>query len=213
MFAKYRPDAAFHIGMDDDVLRTYAEYDRVRDAAASESWSDEIKEALELSRVTDTQEKTPRFGLVASLLPLVNFDGTLLRDVLSRMGETYDPERLETVARRAEHWIRHWNPEKQITVNASPNAAYYGTLSRTEREWVKAFRDLLETGTIDEERLMSDIYAICRDEDKKTMRNNQKRLFRIVYRLVLSRDEGPRIPLLVLGVGPKKLQTLLDFRS
>ncbi|MGR5907725.1 hypothetical protein ACT7DL_13190 [Bacillus paranthracis] len=30
MFAKYRPDAAFHIGLDEDVIRNYTEYERLK---------------------------------------------------------------------------------------------------------------------------------------------------------------------------------------
>ena len=30
MFAKYRPNAAFHIGLDEDVIRNYTEYERLK---------------------------------------------------------------------------------------------------------------------------------------------------------------------------------------
>ncbi len=32
MFAKYKPGAAFHIGLDEDVIRNYTEYERLKDS-------------------------------------------------------------------------------------------------------------------------------------------------------------------------------------
>ncbi|MNR62513.1 lysyl-tRNA synthetase [compost metagenome] len=62
-----------------------------------------------------------------------------------------------------------------------------------------------------DEPLMTEIYAICYDEDKKRMKNNQKRLFTLIYQLVLGQETGPRIPVLIQAVGMEKLLALLDF--
>ena len=32
MFAKYKPGAAFYIGLDEDVIRNYTEYERLKDS-------------------------------------------------------------------------------------------------------------------------------------------------------------------------------------
>lgn len=211
LFAKYQPNAAFHIGMDDDVIRNYTEYERYREGYLSQSLTDEIKEALDLSVTSDIELKTPKFSQVSSILPLVNFDIKLLKDILSRNGEDYSSELLEQIAKRAEHWIKYWYPQKLITVNKSTNTAFYETLSLTERQWIKSFCGLLRNDRIDEDHLMGEVYAICHDEDKKIMKNNQKRLFHIIYNLVLNNNEGPRIPLLIQGVGVNKLLDLMDF--
>ncbi|MNI96360.1 lysyl-tRNA synthetase [compost metagenome] len=58
---------------------------------------------------------------------------------------------------------------------------------------------------------MTKIYAICHHEDKKIMRCNQKRLFSLIYQLVLNQPEGPRIPVLIQTVGTERLLALLDF--
>ncbi|WP_223069140.1 hypothetical protein [Paenibacillus caui] len=36
-------------------------------------------------------------------------------------------------------------------------------------------------------------------------------LFSLIYKLVLNRNEGPRIPILIQAVGVNKLLDLLDF--
>ncbi|RAV20695.1 lysine--tRNA ligase [Paenibacillus contaminans] len=211
LFAKYQPHAAFQIGMDEDVIRNYMEYERYRDSYGSPSLTSDIKEALELSMMTDMGMKIPKFNQITSLLPLINFDTKLLKDLLYRDGEDYPSEMLEQIAKRAENWIKLWNPQKLITVNECPDHAFYGTLSLIEQEWMKAFCRILKNESIEKEHLMEEIYAICQDEDKRIMRNNQKRLFTIIYKLTLNNNEGPRIPLLIQAIGANKLLHLLEF--
>lgn len=213
LFAKYQPNASFHIGLDEDVIKNYSEYERYREGYFSRSLNIEMKEVLELSMMDDMGLKIPKFSQVSSVLPLVNFDIKLLQEILSRNGEDYAIEQLEVIAKRVEYWIKHWYPQKLITVNESKDTAFYETLNLTEHQWITAFCDLLRNENINDEQLMERIYAICRDEDKKIMKNNQKRLFGMIYKLVLDSNEGPRIPYLIQGVGVDKLLNLLDFNQ
>lgn len=43
------------------------------------------------------------------------------------------------------------------------------------------------------------------------MRTQQKRLFTIIYQLVLSADEGPRLPMLIQAAGTERMLSLLDL--
>ncbi|MNF05441.1 lysyl-tRNA synthetase [compost metagenome] len=74
-----------------------------------------------------------------------------------------------------------------------------------------AFCSLLRTGFSDETEFMQQVYAICHDADKKTMRSNQKRLFSILYQLILQQPEGPRVPVLVQALGKERVLALLEF--
>jgi len=64
---------------------------------------------------------------------------------------------------------------------------------------------------MDEQELMTEIYAICHDKDKKIMKNNQKQLFKIIYQFTLNQQEGPRIPVLIQVLGAEQILALLDF--
>ncbi|AIQ18201.1 lysyl-tRNA synthetase [Paenibacillus sp. FSL H7-0357] len=211
LFAKYQPNAAFHIGMDEDVLRNYAEFERFREAYPSPTLSEEIKAALELSMNHVTEAKAPSFSQVSGILPLVNFDFELLKEIVARNGGGHDEELLQQTANRAEHWIRQWVPQRMITVNTEPDIAYYQTLEPGEQEWIKDFCSLLRREGMDEQELMTEIYAICHDKDKKIMKNNQKRLFKIIYQFTLNQQEGPRIPVLIQVLGAEQILALLDF--
>lgn len=58
---------------------------------------------------------------------------------------------------------------------------------------------------------MEQLYTICHHENKKIMKENQKQLFTIIYRLIMNQSSGPRIPLLIHVVGVEKFASLLDF--
>lgn len=211
LFAKYQPNAAFHIGLDEDVLRNYAEFERYAAAVHAGTLTGDLADALELSLLSGSTGTSPSFNQVSSLLPLINFDRELLRDILTKNGEKADEHQLLLTADRAEHWIRNWMPHKLITVNSSPNLAYYHSLDAAELKWLRTLCSLLRNCELDEMQRMTQIYAICHHEDKKTMRTQQKRLFTIIYQLVLSADEGPRLPMLIQAAGTDRMLSLLDL--
>ncbi|OMF70793.1 lysine--tRNA ligase [Paenibacillus glucanolyticus] len=213
MFAKYQPNAPFHIGLDEDVIRNYTEYERYRNPAASKELSPDIEAALELSMPDSHPGRAPKFSQLSGILPLVNFDYRLLQELLHRVGESYAKEQLEPTARRAEYWIKHWYPQKLITVKEHPDHQRYETLDSLERQWLHTVCDLLKDAELTGSTRMEKIYAICHHDDKKMMKQNQKRLFSLIYQLVLGRDEGPRIPILIEGVGVHRMLDLLNFQK
>ncbi|MCP3739403.1 lysine--tRNA ligase [Rossellomorea sp. BNER] len=214
LFAKYQPSASFHMGLDEDVLRNYSEYERFRKNIQSKSLNNDLKVSLELSMVDDEEPNTPNFNQVASLLPLVNFDVELLRDALARIGENYSLEQLVDISNRAEYWIKNWHPPKMIELNKRQDIEFFETQSTLEKDWLMELCNLLRNAEgLSGDELMKKVFAIGHDEDNKTMRNNQKRLFSLVYKLVLNSSNGPRLPLLVEVVGRKQLLGLLDFRT
>ncbi|MGA4721041.1 lysine--tRNA ligase [Fictibacillus nanhaiensis] len=210
MFAKYQPNAPFHIGLDDDVIRNYTEYERFSHTDQV-LMKEEIRAALDLSAVAPGTRRAPRFSHVASILPLVNFEVSLVRVVLGRTGEEYTLEEVRKVCERVEYWLRNWCPDKVLCVNEEKNEKYYDLLTDTEKDWIEGFVSVLQyEANLTDEELMRRVYDICHVDDPKMKRNNQKRLFSIIYQLVLNRNSGPRIPLLLHSVGKERLIALLQ---
>lgn len=214
MFAKYQPGSAFTIGLDEDVVKNYTEYERYRANDLSGSLQDEtIRRSLKLAEINRETDDFPKFNQVAGVLPLVNFDVELLRDVLSKMGENYSLSDLAEISSRATYWIQHYQPQKIIRVNDNKDVTFYRTLDEVEKIWLQRLCGIIrESEQLSQEQLMSDIYDICRVEDKKVMKASQKRLFQMVYKLVLDSRSGPRLPLLIQAVGQNKMLFLLDFQ-
>ncbi|MEH6891612.1 lysine--tRNA ligase [Bacillus sp. JJ864] len=211
MFSKYKPNASFNIGLEEDVIRNYSEYERFRENYRNGTLQDKDRCLyLKLSKVNDENEVFPKFNQVAGVLPLVNFHVQALQRVLSKTGEEYTITDIKTISDRVEYWIKNWHPQKMIRINDKKDIEYYEALEEIQKKWLKVFCDILRNSRqIDQ--LMEKIYAICHDEDKKIMRANQKLLFNMVYKLVLNSSSGPRLPLLIQAVGIERMVSLLDF--
>jgi len=215
IFSRYRPEAAFNIGLDEDVIRNYAEYERFREAYISNSLKDEdLCYSLKLSGVESLDNNGPRFGQTAGVLPLINFDMEILRDILGKMGEEYSLEDISKISSRAEYWIKNCCPEKMIDLNSEKDWGYYQTLENNIKSWLRKLCDVIrDSESLNSEQLMKKIYDVCHDDDQRIKKNNQKVLFTSVYKLTLNSTNGPRLPLLIKTLGVERALALLDFNS
>ncbi|WP_265182924.1 lysine--tRNA ligase [Bacillus gaemokensis] len=213
MFSKYKPSAAFHIGLDEDVIRNYTEYERYIESYRNKVLNNEdLCNAIKLSRTNDGSTSLPKFSQAAGVLPLVNFDTHVLQEVLAKTDRDYNLIDIMKISNRVEYWIRNLQPQKKIAVNQEKNWEFYETLEDVQKKWVSKVYEMLRTNA-DHLNVMEQIYAICHNENKKIMKENQKLLFSIIYRLVINKSNGPRIPLLIQVIGVEAIVLLLDFRN
>ncbi|PFJ80159.1 lysine--tRNA ligase, partial [Bacillus cereus] len=211
MFAKYKPDAAFHIGLDEDVIRNYTEYERLKDSYENKTLKNEdLFDAIKLSRLDSRFKEYPKFNQVAGTLPLLNFDSSVLQNILEKIDRSYALPEMIAISNRAEYWIRNFQSKKLIAVNKEKNTEFYNTLDERQKKWLVEVCKILRSNN-DHSKLMEQLYTICHHENKKIMKENQKQLFTIIYRLVMNQSSGPRIPLLIHVVGTRRFITLLDF--
>lgn len=212
IFSKYKPGSAFNIGLDEDVIKNYSEYERFRDKYLSNSIEDEdLCYSIELSQIGGDNNNVPRFNQVAGALPLVNFDDKVLEDLLNRIGEEYDLIDIAKISNRVEYWIKNWYPEKMVSVNNNLDREYYETLNEVQKKWLEDICMVIENSSdLSSDEIMKKIYDVCHDDDKKTKRSNQKILFGMVYRLILNSTSGPRLPLLIKALGVEKTLSLLN---
>lgn len=212
MFAKYNPNAAFNIGLDEDVLRNYSEYERYLSSYIQGLLKDEhLIHSLKLAGANRSM-KQPNFSQVASVSSLIGFNTNLLHTTLSQTGEKYTVEEITRISHRVAHWMNDWNPNRLVSINDEKNTLYYNNLPELQQEKVKQLAGLLAfEPTLSGDALMKNIYAICHQDDKKRMREYQKDLFRNVYQLVMNENSGPRLPLLISAVGSEKIIELLTF--
>ncbi|WP_088070350.1 lysine--tRNA ligase [Gottfriedia luciferensis] len=213
MFAKYNPTASFNIGLDEDVIKNYSEFERYYSNYKNKTLNDStIKDSLELADHRKRNVDYPKFNHVASILPLVNFKLDLLHEVFTKNGESYSFNEIQKISDLAEYWIKNYYPQRNRMINQHQATDYYSTLTTQQKDWLKTLCNLIQTtGDQDLNNLMKQIYSICFDEDKKIMKSNQKQLFTMIYQLVLNEPSGPPIPLLFQVINTKQLLSLLDF--
>ncbi|MET1014756.1 MAG: lysine--tRNA ligase [Paenisporosarcina sp.] len=210
LFAKNKPSSAFNIGFDDEVLRNYSEFERHL-ARARDNKDEVIIQSLQLIGA-ERFTKRPNFNQVAGIFPLIDFNTDVLVSSLKEAEEEYTTEEVKGISDRVAHWIRHWNPHRSIRLNQERNNAYYESLTKEQKERVGLLAQLISNDlALNGDVLMSRIYAICHQDDKKRMRECQKDLFKNTYQLVLNENSGPRLPLLISSVGKDKMVELLTF--
>ncbi|KML06765.1 lysine--tRNA ligase [Rossellomorea marisflavi] len=207
LFARHRPESAFHIGLDDDVIKNHSEFERVLSAYQDGPLNDPVMEQVMDLIASDITSPKVSFNQIAGLLPLISFRTDLLGSILSDQGITVQSGELEEISARVKHWIQKWNPEKELKVNGSKQVDYFLSLPDDAKRQVQRFRASIAAGADP----MNSVYEICRQEDKKKMKSEQKALFQSIYMLVLGKKSGPRLPLLLSAVGKDRFMALLAF--
>lgn len=105
----------------------------------------------------------PKFNQVAGTLPLLNFDPSILQDILEKIDRSYGLPEMVAISNRAEHWIRNFQPEKLIAVNQEKNTEFYNTLDEKQKKWLVEVCKTLRSNK-DYSNLMEQLYPICHHE-------------------------------------------------
>lgn len=171
---------------------------------------EDIKYTLDLSHPHKICGQLPKFSLIASVLPLVNYNVQLLQNVLEKTGEHFDFQSIKKISNRAEYWIKNCYPIKHIIVNQTKASDLFQTLNDEQKNWIHQLNECIKTNDSDD-LLMQKIYAICQHHDKKVMKANQKQFFTLIYRLILNSPSGPPLTMLIQAIGKDTFLDLLDF--
>lgn len=209
LYAKYLPKAQFDLGLDDDVLRNYAEFERkVTDIKSGKITDETILQMIKLTGV-DLEKEYPAFGHVVSILSLTNNDQQLTKQLLLAEAD-YSDEILDHILPRAAYWIANDAQDRLLTIAETRDEDYYRSLTPKVQQELTALAELLEAQPeLEGQELMQAIYDLIPEPDKKLKREEQKELFQAIYQLTLKQASGPRIALLVDVVGRDKMIRLL----
>ncbi|OJV63010.1 MAG: lysine--tRNA ligase [Clostridiales bacterium 38-18] len=216
LFSKYDHRDAFDIGLDEDINRLYTEYERlVGRYFSDESLDAPIAEMLQLSVPNASIATSPKFSNIASTLPLLNFDRSLLMSLMTEY-DFSNEEVLNAFNMKCEHvefWLRNLSSKRLPTVQDIFNSFYYKSLTQTEKNWIDTFKNLIastEINHMSSEVLLQTIYDIVQHSSPSQRRKDQKRFFEIIYRMILGQSNGPQITLLIQMVPQAKMIKLLS---
>jgi lysyl-tRNA synthetase class 1 len=235
LYARRRPNQSFKIAFDQEIQRLYDEWDRLAakvaqsTAGAAEGDPKPVlpADAAAYARAVGTAAGelpgTPRplpYRTLASVADITAGDA----DQALRILGDFDPEQpltsLDEVRPRfdkAEAWINTQVPVEQRTVvRDEPDTDLLASLGDADRE---ALRLLLE-GLDDHwslDGLTALVYGVPKrlaglEADAKPtpeLKAAQRSFFALLYRLLVGRDTGPRLPTLLLAVGADRVRKLL----
>lgn len=225
LYARRRPNQSFKIAFDTEIQRTYDEWDalvrKVGENAAQPA------DAAAYSRAVRTAAgdlpATPRplpYRMLASVLDVTTGDE---EQTLRILGEL-DPERpvrsLDEVRPRldrAARWVVTQTPaDARTRVREEPDAELLASLDAGQRESLRLLLDgLADHWSLN--GLTTLVYGVPKvraglpPDAKPTpeLKVAQRGFFALLYRLLVGRDTGPRLPTLLLAVGADRVRRLL----
>lgn len=197
-YAKNKPNHQFNIALDDDVLRAYAEYDRMVKAYFEKKLDSKNASILSLTDVKPNYLNNPNFGYIANFLPMVSYNEDALAKLLSKENIDCNTIYFKNRLLRARCWLDKYNNSK-INVLDKFNQEFYDTLTDVEKEWLESTLSVLKNEYESIQDLQTDLYAIVKigNDDPKELKDRQKRYFQIIYNLILGQNSGPKMGLLL----------------
>ncbi|MFI6108341.1 lysine--tRNA ligase [Streptomyces sp. NPDC051310] len=225
LYARRKPNQSFKIAFDQEIQRLYDEWDKLEAKVADGTVlpADAAAHSRAVRTAAGELPRTPRplpYRTLASVADITaGHDEQTLR-ILSEL----DPERplasLDEVRPRldrAENWISTQVPADQRTiVRTEPDTELLGSLDDEGRESLRLLLEGLDSHwSLD--GLTTLVYGVPKvmaglePEAKPTpeLKVAQRNFFALLYRLLVSRDTGPRLPTLLLAVGADRVRKLL----
>ena len=226
LYARRRPQQSFSIAFDQEIQRLYDEWDAVArktaDGTASSLDAGSYDRAIRTA--AGPLPVTPRplpYRTLASVADITTGDPDQMLRILSELDPSQPLTSLDEVRPRldcAQHWVATQLPaDQQTRLAAEADAAALAALTPEER----AALDLLLAG-LDEhwslEGLSRLVYAVPKLQaglpadapPTPELRAAQRAFFALVYRLLIGRDTGPRLPTLLLAAGPERIRKVLS---
>lgn len=225
LYARRRPNQSFKIAFDQEIQRTYDEWDKLEAKVADGTVLPADAAAYSRAARTAAGElpRTPRplpYRTLASVADITaGHDEQTLR-ILSELDPANPVTSLDETRPRlakAEYWITTQVPAEQRTVvRDQPDRELLGTLDEQSRGSLRLLLDGLdEHWSLD--GLTTLVYGVPKvqaglaPDAKPTpeLKAAQRAFFALLYNLLVGRDTGPRLPTLLLAVGADRVRKLL----
>ena len=177
----------------------------------------DIRRAYELANDENVPERLPfqvpymMLAVVSQIIPSVDDVGAALKKLrhtghLNRELEGWETERLAVLLRKAYNWVTKYAPSHyRIEIVEEPDDKIIAEMGEEEKMLIRRLAMILDDWKEkDPVKLEEVLYLEIRRAGLSS-----KRGFKILYKIILGRKNGPRLAPLILAVGPKKISSVL----
>ncbi|MFI2370411.1 lysine--tRNA ligase [Streptomyces sp. NPDC018833] len=225
LYARRRPNQSFKIAFDQEIQRLYDEWDKLEAKVAEGTVlpADAAAHSRAARTAAGDLPRTPRplpYRTLASVVDITagHEDQTLrILSELDPANPVTDLDEVRPRLDRAESWIStHVPAEARTVVRSEPDTELLGSLDDQSRESLRLLLEGLDTHwSLD--GLTTLVYGVPKvmagltPDAKPTpeLKVAQRSFFALLYRLLVSRETGPRLPTLLLAVGADRVRKLL----
>ena len=218
LYSKTEPTKAFDFCFDDGILRQYFEFDKMYNEYMSGTASEYTAAVMHNCVIGDRKLETVPMALLVQLGSIVDFNVPMLETVFEKIGTPYKYEQFADRLDRAKFWLEQCAPDQVNKLRATRNFEVWGELDDKEKQAVAALYEYIakETYTLDE--LNAELYAIPKKiypdvTDQKELKGIQGKFFKTVYKLLIDKEQGPRLYLFLYAIERDRFVHLLDFST
>lgn len=216
LYSKTEPTKAFNFCFDDEILRQYFEFDRMMNAYTTGKADEHIASIMEGALIEGRSAETVSMQLLVSLGSIVDFNVPMLETVFEKIGTPYKYEQFKERLDRAKFWLEQCSPESVNRLRETRNFDVYAELDAQEKQAIEMLFGFLSGDGYTLDDLNAELYAIPKriygeDLDQKTLKGIQGKFFKNVYKLLIDKEQGPRLYLFLFAVEKDRYVKLLDF--
>ncbi|HVN11581.1 MAG TPA: lysine--tRNA ligase [Kineosporiaceae bacterium] len=234
LYVRRRPNQSITVAFDQEVQRLYDEWDAVaRKVARAPSLGGDLPAgppagevagyARSIGTATRTLESTPHplpYRTLASVVDVTTGDPEQTLRILRDLDPDDPVTSLDDVRPRLDRaatWVATQVPPEQRThVREAPDVELLAALGGGQRAALRLLLDGLDTHW-SLEAVTSLVYGVPKvlaglpPDARPTpeLKAAQREFFALLYRLLIGRDTGPRLPTLLLAIGPERIGRLL----
>ena len=223
LFSNTKPNKAFEIPFEDEeIFQRYEKFDKIESAYFNPEKMDNDrkrehwKRVYEMAMVEMPNEEPVRVpfkqaAFVAQTVPEEKWTSKGF-DSLRRTGhlpeELSDEDRERTLNRleRAKNWAREYAPEDYVyEINHEVSKELLESLSDEEKEASELLAEMLENDSWeDQDDLDGKIFDVKEETELGT-----GDFFTAIYKVLLSREQGPRLSRLIISIGSEETAEIL----
>ena len=223
LYVRRAPKQTFTVDFGPEVVRLYDEWDALGRKAADPARRDGAVLAWErasgvASGPLPTSPVVVPFRTLSSVADVTAGSAEQIGRIIGAVGFPHDSlDDLQPRLGRAMAWTEEFVPAADRTlVRDSPDADRLASLSEDEELWLRIFLDRLPE-SMGLEEVTAVVYGVPKvarglgfeDAPTDQVKADQKDFFRLLYNLLVGKDRGPRLPTLVMALGPEKVRRLL----
>lgn len=213
-YARVNPLQKFDFALDDQIIKTYSEWDVFLNKFQNNELDEKEKRILDFCKVKEEYPKpgSVSFRQLASFAQIAQGNKDILREMIEKSGGQISENDFQDRLPRAIAWAKKYAPEDyRVNLRDEKNTDFYENLSD---EWKAKIKRL--TNSLDEnwsaDGLTNLIYEIPKEgTPEENFRDKQKEFFEILYQLLTDKTKGPRLATFLMAIGIEKAKYLLIF--
>ncbi len=224
LYVRRNPKQTFDIDFGPEVVRLYDEWDALGRKAGSGKrdgavLAHERASATVSAGTLPVPAVTVPFRVLASVADVTAGSADQISRIVSDVGYAHaSVSDLEPRLSKAMQWTAEFVPDSdRTTVRTEPDVLALQSLSSQESEWVRLLLEAMPAGELSLDHVTTVVYGVPKlarglgldDAPTDEVKADQREFFTLLYHLLVDAERGPRLPTLILALGPEKVRSLL----